>query len=156
MKNKYQREIKPGVWVDVYDVLKAFNVTCPAVAHAVKKALAPGQRGHKDTAQDMREVIQSMERAIELHHEDLAPEEGRPIVMAPALGEQYTGGGGSGAGDRQVGMSPTLGAPFNKDDEALEGLERTRPPYGDLAERLRCSDLAEQATESLPGRRTQR
>lgn len=45
-KNKYQREIKPGVFVDV---LAAFNVTCPAMAHGVKKCLAPGQRGVKDS-----------------------------------------------------------------------------------------------------------
>ena len=65
-KNKYQREIKDGVFVDVYDVLKAFNVTNPAMAHAIKKMLAPGQRGAKDTIQDMKEAIQSIERAIEL------------------------------------------------------------------------------------------
>lgn len=65
-KNKYQREIKDGVFVDVYDVLKAFNVVNPAMAHAIKKMLAPGQRGAKDTIQDMKEAIQSIERAIEL------------------------------------------------------------------------------------------
>lgn len=65
-KNKYQREVKEGVFVDVYDVLKAFNVTNPAMAHAVKKMLAPGQRGAKDMIQDMKEAIQSIERAIEL------------------------------------------------------------------------------------------
>lgn len=65
-KNNYQREIKSGVFVDVYDVLKAFNVVNPAMAHAIKKMLAPGQRGAKDTIQDMKEAIQSIERAIEL------------------------------------------------------------------------------------------
>lgn len=67
--NKYQREIKEGVIVDVYDVLKAFGVTCPARAHAIKKLLAPGQRGAKDTVTDLKESIQSIERAIELHEE---------------------------------------------------------------------------------------
>lgn len=65
-KNKYQREIKDGVFVDVYDVLKAFNVVNPAMSHAIKKMLAPGQRGAKDMIQDMKEAIQSIERAIEL------------------------------------------------------------------------------------------
>lgn len=65
-RNKYQREIKPGVWVDVYDVLAAFAVTCPALAHAVKKCLAPGQRGAKDSVQDKREAVASIERSIEM------------------------------------------------------------------------------------------
>ncbi len=64
--NKYQHEIKPGVWVDVYDVIKAFNVTCPAMAHGIKKCLAPGQRGIKDSIQDKNEAISSIKRSIEM------------------------------------------------------------------------------------------
>lgn len=64
--NNYQREIKPGVAADVYDVLVAFNVTCPATAHAIKKLLAAGQRGFKNAEQDKREAIASIERSIEL------------------------------------------------------------------------------------------
>lgn len=67
-KNKYQRIIK-DVTVDVYDVLDAFGVTCPAMAHAIKKMLMPGLRGHKDAEQDKREAIQAIERSIELHKE---------------------------------------------------------------------------------------
>lgn len=63
--NKYQRTIK-GVTVDVYDVLVAFGVTCPAMAHAIKKMLMPGRRGSKDAEQDKREAIQAIERSIEL------------------------------------------------------------------------------------------
>ena len=66
MSNKYQREIKPGVFVDVYDVLQAFNVTNPALQHLVKKALAVGQRGHKDTAEDLQDIVDSALRAQEL------------------------------------------------------------------------------------------
>jgi len=65
-KSKYHREIKKGVMVDVYDVLNAFEVINPAMQHALKKMLAPGKRGAKDTIQDMKEAIQSIERAIEL------------------------------------------------------------------------------------------
>ena len=63
---KYQREIKPGVWVDVYDVLKAFDVTNPATAHAVKKLLAAGKRGSKGIGTDLDESIESIKRAIDL------------------------------------------------------------------------------------------
>ena len=65
VRNKYSREIKPGVWVDVYDVLRAFDTGCPAVDHAVKKLLAPGQRGVKPALQDKQEAIQSVQRSIE-------------------------------------------------------------------------------------------
>lgn len=64
--NKYQREIKPGVFVDVYDVLKAFSVVNPALQHLVKKALAVGQRGHKDAAEDLQDIIDSAVRAQDL------------------------------------------------------------------------------------------
>jgi hypothetical protein len=41
-------------------------VTCPATAHAIKKLLMAGERGHKDKVQDLKEAKQSIERAIEL------------------------------------------------------------------------------------------
>lgn len=63
--NKYEKRIK-NTTIDVYDVLVAFDVTCPAMQHAIKKCLMSGQRGHKDTNQDKREAIQSIERSIEL------------------------------------------------------------------------------------------
>lgn len=33
--------------VDVYDVLEAWKTTNPALQHLIKKALQPGERGHK-------------------------------------------------------------------------------------------------------------
>ena len=52
--------------VDVYDVLEAFNVTCPALQHLIKKALCVGIRGHKDESQDLQDIIDSANRAIGL------------------------------------------------------------------------------------------
>lgn len=63
--SKYNRPCK-GITIDVYDVLKAFNVTCPALQHLIKKALAVDQRGHKDAAEDLRDILASAKRAIEL------------------------------------------------------------------------------------------
>jgi hypothetical protein len=68
-RNKYMREIKPGVYCDVYDVLRAFNVTDGALAHMVKKCLAVGQRGHKDATEDYKDIVASAQRALELHME---------------------------------------------------------------------------------------
>ena len=55
-----------SVIVDIYDILRAWDVTCPAIQHAVKKLLQPGQRGSKSAVQDLREAIGSIERAIQL------------------------------------------------------------------------------------------
>jgi len=62
--SKYHKTIK-GVTFDVYDVLRAFEVTSPAIQHAVKKLLMPGVRGHKDQLQDVQEAAQSIQREIE-------------------------------------------------------------------------------------------
>ena len=55
-----------SVIVDVYDVLVAFKVTCPARQHAIKKLLAMGQRGHKDAMTDLKEAHWQLERAMQL------------------------------------------------------------------------------------------
>lgn len=65
-QNKYTRNLK-GVEFDVYDVLKAFDVTCPALQHLIKKALCAGLRGHKDKSQDLKDILDSAKRAIELN-----------------------------------------------------------------------------------------
>lgn len=52
--------------VDVYSVLKAFNVTCPATAHAIKKLLCCGQRGKGDKRADLIGVLAAVNRAVEL------------------------------------------------------------------------------------------
>jgi cell division protein ZapA (FtsZ GTPase activity inhibitor) len=69
---KYLRNIHSAVngdniQVDVYAVLEAFNVTCPAIAHAVKKLLACGQRGKGDIDADLKGVLAAVNRAIDLN-----------------------------------------------------------------------------------------
>jgi len=51
---------------DVYSVLAAFEVDCPARQHAIKKLLMPGQRGAKSTVQDLDEALVSVSRAIDM------------------------------------------------------------------------------------------
>ena len=71
---KYLRVIEsavddhPGrrVEVDVYCVLEAFKVTCPARAHAIKKLLCCGNRGKGSELQDLLGVEAAVARAIEL------------------------------------------------------------------------------------------
>jgi hypothetical protein len=64
--SKYHVPCK-GVTIDVYDVLKAFNVVNPATQHAIKKLLKGGERGFNDVNKDYQEAIESIERAIELN-----------------------------------------------------------------------------------------
>jgi len=68
--SKYQKEfisMDGKVFsADVYRVLKAFGVVCPAVQHAVKKLLMPGQRGAKSEVQDLEEALVSVSRAIDM------------------------------------------------------------------------------------------
>lgn len=80
--SKYHRKIKTvevydangqpttlDIHVDVYDVIRAFNVVSGPMQHALKKVLAAGQRGHKDTLQDLKDIIASVEREIEMQKE---------------------------------------------------------------------------------------
>lgn len=68
--NKYTRHIPTldgqKAPVDVYCVLAAFPTGSAAIDHAVKKLLAPGQRGAKSRIQDLKEARASLDRAIEL------------------------------------------------------------------------------------------
>lgn len=64
-RNKYDREILPNTYVDVYDVLRAFEVTDQALGHLIKKALAVGKRGHKTAEQDYKDILDSAQRAYD-------------------------------------------------------------------------------------------
>lgn len=52
--------------VDVYDVLEAWKTTNPALQHLIKKALQPGERGHKSLQDDLKDIIASAQRALEI------------------------------------------------------------------------------------------
>ena len=66
--NKYKRTIYTDAsgQIDVYDVIVAFDVICPARQHAIKKLLCAGLRGKGDTAQDLYEASDAVQRAIQL------------------------------------------------------------------------------------------
>jgi len=73
----YYKDVDRLTHIDVYRVLDLFQVTRPAVAHAVKKLLAPGQRGTKDYEADIREALVSLERELQMLEEDRV----RPIPV---------------------------------------------------------------------------
>ena len=65
----YELDQCDSVFVDVYSVLVAFKVTCPARAHAIKKLLCAGLRGKGDEAQDLSEAYDAIKRAITIYNE---------------------------------------------------------------------------------------
>lgn len=66
--SKYLRKIMGAVnnQIDVYSVLKSFEVTCPARQHAIKKLLCSGLRNKGTTLQDLTEAMDAIKRAIQL------------------------------------------------------------------------------------------
>ena len=56
--------------IDVYRVLQLFEVTDPAIQHAVKKLLCAGKRGSKEYTQDINEANVSIKRALSMMMED--------------------------------------------------------------------------------------
>lgn len=69
--SKYIREIYNCVdgtksLVDVYAVIEAFKVTCPARQHFLKKVLCAGIRNKGSQLADLREAQDALYRAMEL------------------------------------------------------------------------------------------
>ncbi len=73
----YYKDVRHLEFVDVYRILKLFGVDDPCLQHAVKKLLVAGGRGgKKDVRRDLREAVDSINRALAmLDEDDLAPVE---------------------------------------------------------------------------------
>jgi len=72
-RSKYLRQIQTvgADKVDVYAVLKAFDVRCPARQHAIEKLLCAGLRGKGDEVQDLREARDAVDRAYQMLQAEL-------------------------------------------------------------------------------------
>jgi len=72
----YFKDVKHLTEVDVYRVCALFKVTdhSGATQHAIKKLILPGQRGAKDEIKDLNEVIDTVQRRIEMLQEDMSHE----------------------------------------------------------------------------------
>lgn len=67
--NHYFKDVSGLNEIDVYMVLKLFNVTDPCLQHIAKKALCAGQRGHKDFKKDLQDILDTAKRAVEINNE---------------------------------------------------------------------------------------
>lgn len=63
----YFKDVSDLNEIDVYMVLKLFNVTDPCLQHIVKKALCAGQRGHKDLERDLKDILDTAKRAVDIN-----------------------------------------------------------------------------------------
>lgn len=66
----YFKDVAALTHVDVYRVLRLFNVADPCLQHAVKKLLVAGGRGVKDMDKDVQEAIDTLSRWQEMRRED--------------------------------------------------------------------------------------
>lgn len=70
----YYKDVRALASLDIYRVLKLFEVADPCLQHAVKKLLVAGGRGHKDIYRDVQESIDSLERWKVMFAEDMRSE----------------------------------------------------------------------------------
>lgn len=84
--SKYLRKIYPAdgvgepIWVDAYCVFKAFGVDSIPIAHAIKKLLAPGQRGKGNARADLVGALAAINRAIDQLDESVEEKKEIPPV----------------------------------------------------------------------------
>ena len=73
VKKKHSHYYRPCPFkmVDVYRVLRLFNVTNNEIGHAIKKLLCSGIRGgNKDHDKDVSEAIDTLQRHLEMNQEE--------------------------------------------------------------------------------------
>lgn len=66
----YHKDVSSLNSIDVYRVLDLWDVKDHAIGHAIKKLLNAGQRGSKSLEQDLQEVIDSIQRKLNMIDED--------------------------------------------------------------------------------------
>lgn len=67
---QYHKDVSHLKSVDVYRIIRLWEIWDPELQHALKKILAAGQRGAKSTAQDVQEAIDSLVRWQQIQDED--------------------------------------------------------------------------------------
>ena len=68
--NPYIVDISKYNKLDIYRILKLYEVSDPCLQHAIKKLLCAGKRDVKKKTQDINEAILSLKRFVEMQGED--------------------------------------------------------------------------------------
>jgi hypothetical protein len=66
----YKKDVKHLDYIDVYRIIDLYKLDDPCFQHALKKILVPGARGHKDLTKDINDIIDTMQRKLEMLAED--------------------------------------------------------------------------------------
>ena len=66
----YFKDVSHLKKLDVYRVIDLWEITDPALQHALKKVLAAGKRGAKNQMQDVAEAIDSLVRFQDMQAEN--------------------------------------------------------------------------------------
>lgn len=66
----YYKDVSDLKIIDFYRICKLYQVNDPCYQHALKKLLCVGIRGHKDTREDIQNIIDTMQRKLEMMDED--------------------------------------------------------------------------------------
>ena len=66
----YFKDVSHLKKIDVYRVIDLWEITDPALQHALKKVLAAGKRGAKNQLQDVAEAIDSLVRFQDMQTEN--------------------------------------------------------------------------------------
>jgi hypothetical protein len=66
----YKKDVKHLDYIDVYRIIDLYELNDPCFQHALKKILVPGARGHKDLTKDINDIIDAMQRKLEMLAED--------------------------------------------------------------------------------------
>ena len=68
--NPYIVDISKYNKLDIYRILKLYEVSDPCLQHSIKKLLCAGKRGVKNQTQDINEAILSLKRFLKMQEED--------------------------------------------------------------------------------------
>lgn len=67
--SKTDQKTRDWIYIDVYRVIEAFSVTCPALQHALKKILCAGKRDKGSVMQDLTDIEAAVANAISLQQD---------------------------------------------------------------------------------------
>lgn len=66
----YHKDVRHLNSVDIYRIFDLWEVTDPCAQHAIKKLMAAGKRGAKDSTQDFKEARDTLNRKLQMLEED--------------------------------------------------------------------------------------
>jgi len=80
----YYKDVSNLKHIDVYRIIQLYEIHDPCLQHALKKILCAGNRGYKDQREDIQNIIDTMQRKLEMMVEDEYQSNPEPILAFPS------------------------------------------------------------------------